>query len=165
MILLRKFVIFSGALLSGAYVANSQSAAQRENSRAPCFAIHVHLNGEAIDGPQTVTFKTKETERTAALEGGCLRVPTPTLNEKNVDVFFSVSGNEVYLSAIPTGFLAGPWDIDLEDKRFGRDVVLPKHARTKETCVVVFHIGEPETVRAVTGCRSPSNSGGAPSNH
>src|SRR6185437_11658084 len=55
-----------------------------------------------------------------------------------------VPGNKVYLCAISTGFLAGLWEVQLEDKRFGRDVLLPKHARTKEACAVHFHIGEPE---------------------
>jgi hypothetical protein len=58
------------------------------------------------------------------------------------------------LSTIHTGFLAGSRDIELEDKHFGKDVVLPKHARTRDACAVVFHVGEPETVSTPTTCRT-----------
>jgi TonB-like protein len=34
-------------------------------------------------------------------------------------------------------------------------VVLPRHARTREACAVVFHVGEPETALSQTGCRTP----------
>lgn len=81
-------------------------------------------------------------------------VPTSLLREKTVDVLFTVQGNKVYLSTILKGFLAGPWDVDLADWRFGRNILMPKHARTKETCAVTFHIGEPETTRTLTRCRT-----------
>jgi hypothetical protein len=120
-----------------------------------CFDIHVRLNGKPIDGPQVITLKTKQNESMASLEEGCFRVPPALLTEKTVDLFFTVPGNKVYLVAIPTGFFAGPWDIDLEDKKFGRDVLLPKHARAREACSVVFHVGEPERARSQTRCRTP----------
>ena len=82
-------------------------------------------------------------------------MPPAVLNEKTVDVIFTMPRNKVYLSTIQTGLLTGPWDVELEDKRFGRDVTLPKHARTKEVCAVIFHVGEPETIRTLTGCRTP----------
>ena len=94
-------------------------------------------------------------ENTANLEGACFKVPPALLAEKAVDIFFTVPGNKVHLSAIPTGFFAGSWGVDLEDKKFGRDVVLPRHARTREACAVVFHVGEPETALSQTGCRTP----------
>jgi hypothetical protein len=155
MTILQKSVIPCVALLLCASAANLHAQAEGKKGGASCFAVHVRLNGKVVDGPQTVTFKTKENEATARLEGGCFRVPPAVLNDKDVDVLFTVPRNKVYLSMIPTRFLAGSWDIDLEDERFGTDVVLPKHARTKETCVVVFRVGEPETVRALTGCRMP----------
>jgi hypothetical protein len=102
-----------------------------------------------------VTFKTKTTEKAVSLEGRCFRVPPGVLNEKSVDVLFQVARNKIHLSSILAGFFAGPWDIDLEDKRFGRDVVLPKNARTREVCAVIFHVGEPETGIMQTGCRTP----------
>ena len=101
-----------------------------------------------------MTFKTKEHEWGASLDGGCFKVPTEVLTEKNVDVLFTVPGNKVYISTIPIGFLAGPWDIDLADKRFSREVVLPKHIRTRDACAVVFHVGEPETAYAMAPCRT-----------
>jgi hypothetical protein len=122
--------------------------------RTPCFAVHVRLNGKEVAGPQSITFKTKQIEKTTTAVAGCFTVPPSVLNEKIVDVLFSVPKNKVYLSTIPTAFLAGPWDIELEDKRFGSEVVLPKHARTRDVCAVVFHVGEPETVRTLTKCRT-----------
>jgi hypothetical protein len=130
--------------------------AQTRTPQEPrCFSIHVRLNGKPIEAPQIVTLRTTQNDNTAPLEGGCFRVPPALLTEKAVDVFFAVPRNRVYLSAIPTGFLAGPWDVDLEDKKFGREVVLPKHAHTREACAVVFHVGEPETALLQTGCRTP----------
>ena len=131
---------------------SAQGATPQESH---CFSIHVRLNGKPVDGPKAITLKTKQSESTASLEGGCFSVPLDLLKEKALDVSLQVPGNKVYLSAIATGFFAGPWDIDLADKRFGREVSLPQHARTKEACAVVFHVGEPETAVVQTGCRKP----------
>lgn len=129
-------------------------SAAKLHAQSSCFTVHVRLNGKPVAVPQVITFKTKEMERAVSAEAGCFKVPPAVLNEKAVDVLFTVPRNKVYLSAIHTGFLAGPWDVELEDKRFGKDVVLPKHARTKEVCAVVFHVGEPETASTLTGCRT-----------
>ncbi len=150
-----KSMICGVALLLCTSAANLHGQATSGNGETSCFAIHVRLNGKLVDGPQTVTFKTKTTEKAVSLEGGCFRVPPDVLNEKSVDVLFQVARNKIYLSSILAGFFAGPWDIDLEDKRFGRDVVLPKNARTREVCAVIFHVGEPETSLMKTGCRTP----------
>lgn len=131
---------------------SAQSATAQEPQ---CFSIHVRLNGKPVDGPQVITLKTKQNESTASREGGCFKVPPALLTEKALDVSFTVPGNRVYLSAVATGFFAGPWDVDLADKKFGSEVSLPKHARTKEACAVVFHVGEPETAILQTGCRKP----------
>jgi hypothetical protein len=121
-----------------------------------CFSIHVRLNGKRVDGPRTVTFKTREREEKVSLEGGCFTVPRDLLQEKTLDVFFAIPGNKVYLGSIATGFYAGPWDVDLADKRFTGDVHLPKHTRAKDACAIVFHVGEPEIQAAMSPCRSPS---------
>lgn len=144
------FIVFVLLLSVSAVTANAQSAVPSEDS---CFAIHVRLNGKAIDAPQTVILKTRDAEKTAHLDKGCIVVPGSVLKEKEVDVLFTVPGNKLYMSGIQGGFLVGSWDVELEDKRFGKDVVLPHHARTKNTCVVVFHVGEPETVRSFSACR------------
>ena len=144
--------LWSAAFLLCTNAANLYAQAQSES---PCFAIHVRLNGKPVVGPQALTFKTKEMEKkSVSAEGGCFKVPPAVLHEKAVDVLFTVPGNKVYLSSILSGFFAGEWDIDLADRRFPRDVVLPKHARTREACAVVFHVGEPETARTLTGCRT-----------
>ena len=130
---------------------SAQSAIAQESK---CFSIHVRLNGKPVDGPQVITLKTKQNEGTASLEGGCFRVPSALLTEKAVSVFFTVPGNKVYLAAISPSFFAVPWDIEMEDKKFDREVGLPKHARIREACVVTFHGGDPETELVQTGCRA-----------
>ncbi len=109
-----------------------------------CFSIRVRLNGKPIPSPKVITLKAKQTDSTATLEGGCFRVPPDLLTEKTLDVSFEVPRNKVYLSAITTGFFAGPWDIDLEDKKFGTDVAFPKHARAGEAWA--FDIASRNTV-------------------
>ena len=129
---------------------NAQTAS-RQNL---CFAIHVRLNGKLVAGPQTITVKTTETETSVAAEGDCFKVSPALLNEKAVDVFFTVPGNKLYLSSIQSGFFAGPWDVDLADKHFGKEVALPKHIRAREACAVTFHVGEPETAIVTAPCRT-----------
>jgi hypothetical protein len=147
-------MICSVMLLLCVSTVNLQAQATGRHREDLCFAIHVRLNGNVVDGPETVTFKTKEHEWRALLEEGCFKVPSAVLTEKNIDLFFTVPGNKVYVSTIPIGFLAGPWDIDLADKRFSREVVLPKHVRARDACAVVFHVGEPETAYAMAPCRT-----------
>jgi hypothetical protein len=135
--------------------ASELLAQAAEASETHCVTIHVRLNGRPIDGPQTITLKTKEGENAASLDGNCFRIPPALLKEKTLDVSFTLPGNKVYLSSIPIGFFAGPWDVDLADRRFEPDVSLPKHARVRDVCVVSFHVGEPETGVAMTPCRTP----------
>ena len=124
-----------------------------------CFSIHVRLNGKAVDSPQVIALQTKQGENAASLEGGCFKVPSALLTENALDIFFTVPGNRVHLSGIAIGLFAGPWDIDLADKKFGSEVALPKHASAREACAVVFHVGEPETQIVQTGCRTPAPQG------
>jgi hypothetical protein len=119
-----------------------------------CFSVRVSVNGKRIQGPEAITFKTKQKGSTASLEGGCFRVPQDLLRKSAVDVSFDVPGNRVHLTAISMGFFAGSWDVNLEDKKFGKEVSFPKRANTREGCAVVFHIGEPETEISQTNCRS-----------
>jgi hypothetical protein len=139
------------------FATATQLFAQAKPDQRQCFSIHVRLNGKSVEGPQTVTFKTRENEITISREGSCFTVPAVLLKEKSVDVSFRLSNDKVYLPDVATGFFAGPWDVYLEDKKFDKDLAfaLPKHARTKETCVVQFHVGEPESQAAAVPCRSP----------
>jgi hypothetical protein len=155
MTLWQKLGVCGSALLlfmSAVLLRAQDAVGSRENG---CLAIHVHLNGKLIDDPQAITFKTKEEETTVSKEGGCFRVPSSLLAEKSVDVLFTVPKNRVYLSSIVPGFFAGPWDVELEDERFSKDIILPKHARVTEVCAVVFHVGEPETAITQAPCRTP----------
>jgi hypothetical protein len=86
---------------------------------------------------------------------GCFEIPAFVHSEKAVDVFFTVPSNRIYISTIAPEFFAGPWDVELEDHHFGRDIALPKHARVTEVCGVVFHIGEPERAITQAPCRTP----------
>lgn len=129
--------------------------AQSAPKEHKCFSIRVRLNGALLVGPQVVILGTRENASAASLQGGCYKIPPDLLTEKTLDVAFEVPGSKIHLFAIATGFFAGPWDIDLEDKKFGREVSLPKHARAKQACFVVFHVGEPERQIVQTGCRTP----------
>lgn len=131
---------------------SGQSAAPQE---APCFRIHLHLNGKPIEGPQAITLETKQRDITVPLEGSCFTLPHAMRGQGKIDISFTIPGNKVHLSAIDEGFFSGSWDIDLEDKRFSNEVVLPKHARVKKACAVIFHVGEPETSMSQAGCRTP----------
>ncbi len=132
-------------------------AAQSTNiPEAKCFRIRVSLNGTLIDGPDVITLRAKQNDSAVSAERGCFRVPSALFAEKALDVFFTVPGNKIYLSAIATGFFADSWDIDLEDKKFNRRSGLPKHARSKQACQVVFHGSEPENELLQAPCRTPS---------
>jgi hypothetical protein len=120
-----------------------------------CFAVKVTLNGKAVAGPEAVTFATKEWKKTVAVAGGCIAVPADVKEAKSVDVVFSVAKSRVNVSSIATGFFGGPWDVELEDESFGKDVKLRKGVRAKDACVVTLHVGEPETVVMVAPCRTP----------
>lgn len=121
-----------------------------------CVVIHVRLNGKALDGPQSIAIRTKIGEELLPLTAGCFSVPANTFKEARADMTFELAGNRIHLSAIPTGFFVGSWDIELEDQHFGKDVILPKNARIPEACTVVFHVGDPETRMSQGGCRKPS---------
>ena len=131
-------------------------SAQSTTSQDPnCFNIHVHLNDKLLEDPKVVILRTRENESTVSLEGGCFKVPSAFLKEKELDVLFTVPWSKVHLSAIPIGFFSFSWDVDLQDKKFGREVPLPKHACARETCTVIFHGGEPERQLSQTPCRTP----------
>jgi hypothetical protein len=149
----RNLAIGGLALVLSASAAKLSVQATATNAEDLCFAVRVHINGSLVDGPKTINFKTKGNEEAASLEGSCFRVPAAILREKTVDVFFTLPKDKVYLSSISTGFLAGPWDVELKDKHFGSG--WPKHARNKESCGVVFHVGEPERGVFQTPYRTP----------
>lgn len=151
---LRRSILCSFALLL-CFNAAKLPAQGATPQQPQCFSIHVRLNGKPIEGPQAITLRTKESESTVALDGGCFTVPPALFAENGVDVVFTVPGNKISLLAISPGFFTSPWDIDLADKKFDRDVSLPKHARIREACAVVFHGGEPENALSQTGCRTP----------
>ena len=129
-------------------------AQNSELQKAHCFSIHLFLNAKPLDGPQVITVKSKHVEIIVNLEEDCFKIPQKLMAEKELDVFFTVHNNRIHLYAISSSFFTGPWDIYLEDKKFNGDVVLPPNARVKETCMVVFHVGDPQRVLVQSGCRS-----------
>jgi len=146
-------IILSTTLLLCANIANAQEVGKNRASER-CFTIHVRINGKLVEGPQTITLKVRQIETSLSMGGGCFRIPPALIAEKTLDVVFTIPRNRIELSGIPTGFFAGPWDLDLADRKFDGDVSLPKHARAKEACAVVFHVGEPETAISQTKCRT-----------
>jgi hypothetical protein len=135
-------------------VSSAQSTTSNE---AHCFSIRIHLNGQPLEGPKTVTFRTRQGDSTVSLDRGtCFKVPSDLLMEEKLDIFFTVPGSNIYLNAMALDFFENIWDIDLQDKKFSRDVHLPRHARAINSCNIVFHGGEPEIVMSVNGCRMPS---------
>lgn len=137
-------------LYTSAVMFSAQTTTAQESK---CFNIHIRLNAKPIEGPRVLTLGAKGKESTASLEEGCFKVPPALLTSKALDVSFTIPGNKIHLSGIAAGFFAGSWDINLADKKFGSEVSLPKHARVKEACAVVFHVGEPEVALVQTGCR------------
>jgi hypothetical protein len=139
------------ALLSvGATLLSAQAPDERH-----CFSIHVRLNGKMIEDPLLITLKSTDAEVTVSREGKCFTMPPALLKQEKLAVSFTLPRDKVDLPAEAIGFFAGPWDVELEDKKFDKYVPVPKHARARETCVVVFHVGEPETALTATPCRSP----------
>jgi hypothetical protein len=137
-------------------VPAAMSSAQNATSEKPsCFRIQVRLNGKPIDGPEAITLRTNRDEVTVPLEKGCFSVPSAFHTEKSLDVVFSVPGNQIHLAGISIVFLSDSWGVDLQDKKFGKEFTLPKHARPRNACAVVFHRGEPEIGITQTGCRTP----------
>jgi len=120
-----------------------------------CFAINVRLNGQPIEGPQSVTLKTKKTEDTVALEQKCFKVPDAIVESELIEVSFTVPGNRIHMTDVPPDFLNGMWDVDLADKKFGKEVTLPKHANVSEVCAVVVHSGGSDQGMAQPQCRTP----------
>src|ERR1019366_6466223 len=104
-------IICGVSLLLGACAPNLHAQVSVENSERPCFAIHVSLNGKHLDGPQTVVFKTHESEYAVNQDEGCLRLPPALLSEEFLDVHFTVPGSKVFIAKMPTRLLAGPWDV------------------------------------------------------
>lgn len=148
-----EIVLSTTLLLVCANTGNAQETDKNRVSES-CFTIHVRINGKSVEGPQTVTLKVRQAETQVSMDKGCFRIPPALISEKTLDVVFTISRNRIELSGISTGFFAGPWDLDLADRKFDGDVSLPKHARVREACAVVFHVGEPETAISQTKCRT-----------
>lgn len=138
------------------YVLPAKLSAQGVAAKGPhCFAINVHLNGQAIEGPQSVTLKTSKVENTVSLGQNCFQVPAAIVESELLEVSFTLPGNKVHMSDIPTDFLTGLWDVELADKKFAKDVVVPKHANASEVCAIIFHGGDQTQSLAQPQCRTP----------
>jgi hypothetical protein len=120
-----------------------------------CFAINVHLNGQAIAGPKTVTLKTTKAEDTVSLDQTCFQLPSDMLKSELIEISFTLPGSQIHMADIPTDFFSGQWDVQLADKKFGSDVSVPKHANVSGICAVVFHGGDSEQSLSQPQCRTP----------
>ena len=117
-----------------------------------CFAIRMHLNGQDLAGPEMVTLKAQNIENTVSLQDKCFQLPSAMLQSELIDLSFTVSGNSIHLSDVPTDFFSGSWDIELADKKFPKDISVPKHANVAEVCALVFH-GEKDQSLSQSQCR------------
>jgi hypothetical protein len=134
----------------------TRTSAQNLTAKGPhCFAIQVHLNGQPIGGPQAVTLKTHKMEDTVALKDSCFPLPSAVLESELIEVSFTVPGNSIRVSDVPTDFFSGQWVVELADKKFSHDVPVPKHANVSEVCAVAFHGSDTEQTLAQPHCRTP----------
>jgi len=120
-----------------------------------CFAINVRLNGQSIEGPQSVTLKTRKVENTVSLEQKCFKVPNAVVESELIEITFTVPGNKIHMTDVPADFFDGMWDVDLADKKCGKEVPVPKHASASEICAVVVHSGNSDQSMAQPQCRTP----------
>ena len=149
-----QFVMCGLALLL--CVHPTRTSAQGVAPKGPhCFAINMHLNGQAIDGPQVVTLKTRKAEDTVSLDEKCFKVPSAMLQSELMEISFTLPGNKIHMSDIPTDFFNGSWDVELADKKFGSDVTVPKHANVSGICAVVIREGAGEQSLSQPQCRTP----------
>lgn len=121
----------------------------------PCFSINVRLNGQPIEGPQSVTLKTHKAEDTVSIDKSCFRVPDPVTQSELVEVSFTVPGSSIHMSDVPSDFLNGSWTLELADKKFPKDIAVPKHANASEICALVVHAGNSDQSFAQPQCRTP----------
>jgi hypothetical protein len=140
-------------LLSTVIMATCEMAAQSPRG-IDCFGIKVRLNGKEIGNPHIILLKIGSDRAELHAEGGCFKVPPKFLGSNSVDVTFEVLGNRVYLSSVSASFLKGPWEVDLADRKFKPGTIIPRGAKIKEVCAVVFHVGTPEREMAMHPCRT-----------
>ena len=143
------FLICLGVLCSG---LGAQAASAGD---LHCFAINVRLNGQPIEGPQSVTFKTRNVENTVALDQKCFKVPDAVLASELIEVSFTVPGSKIHMTDVPPDFLNGMWDLDLADKKFSKDVAVPKHANVGEVCALMVQSEGSSQGLAQPQCRTP----------
>lgn len=149
-----------GAMLCGLGLVlcafSTCASAQSLAAKGPhCFAIQVHLNGQPIGGPQAVDLKTRKMEDTVALKDTCFLLPSAMLESELIEVSFTVPGSSIHVSDVPTDFFSGQWVVELADKKFSKDVSVPKHANVSEVCAVAFRGGDTEQTLAQPHCRTP----------
>jgi len=151
-----KFSLFvMRSLLLPLLVLPATLLAEGPTAKVPsCFSISVRLNGQSIDGPQVVTLVTRKTENTVSLEQKCFQVSDAILQSELVEVSFTVPGSKIHLAEIPGDFLKGTWEVDLADKKFGKDVTVPKHFNVSEVCALVVHDGDQTQSLSEPGCRT-----------
>jgi hypothetical protein len=118
-----------------------------------CFSVHVHLDGRLLDGPSSVTLYGKGIQKTIEKSQGCFHVPAELLLQDFLDISFTVEKNALYLPRISTFRLRTLLDVEIEDKKFTNQYLIPKHSPTREACFVAFEEGEPGVVSMFTHCR------------
>lgn len=69
------FVVALSLFVSHGGLGLFAQAAISESSH--CFSIRVRLNGEPVDGPTTVSIKTRNGVAKVSLDGNCFPIPAP----------------------------------------------------------------------------------------
>ena len=138
------------------YVVPVDLSAQGPAAKAAhCFGITVRLNGQSIEGPTTVTLKSRKAEDTVSLAGNCFQVSGAIAESELVEVSFTVPGNKLHMADVPSDFFSGTWEVELADKKFSKDIAVPKRANASEVCAVIIRDGEQTQSIAQPQCRTP----------
>jgi hypothetical protein len=134
----------------------NRASAQSLAAKGPqCFAIQVHLNGQPISGPQAVDLKTHKMQDTVVLKDTCFPLPSAMLQSELIEVSFTVPGNSIHMSDVPGDFFSGQWIVELADKKFSKNVSVPKNANVSEVCAIEIRGADTAQTIAEPHCRTP----------
>lgn len=151
-----QFLVTCGLLFLSLCVPPLTHAAEGPTAQtAHCFSIKVRLNGQPIEGPTAITLKSRNAEDTVSLAGNCFQVPAAIAQSELVEVSFTVPGNKLHMADIPSDFFIGTWEVELADKKFSKDIAVPKRANASEVCALIVRDGDQTQSLAQPQCRAP----------
>jgi hypothetical protein len=146
-----RFIVFI-LVWFGAFSFHSNAQATTPHNEK-CFDVRVKLNGRILDGPSHITLLGKEARIEIERSQGCFHVPSDLLKQETLDLTFIIGKDELYMTGIQTFRLETLLDVEIEDKKFYHESLIPKGAQTKQVCYVVYKEGEPEIASIFSRCR------------